>query len=134
MSIETGRKVVRTQCGRWQGLPAWLVLLGFVVGGGLSAHAAVQARRLTEARAVFLGLGDVIDRAHIAVGTQFNRDRYLNKVTLVLTLVEQRTSGVQIVLGEFVELLGDTLLVTSTNGPDGRWLVEMAVGPTTSIQ
>src|SRR5262245_30034758 len=101
-------------------------LAGLIFGGVFPAHGE-NVKRLTEPLGVSLGLGDVIDRATIAIGDRFDSERKdFDALTLVLTLEEERTSGQLISLGEFQTLIGDTTLVT-TAGPQGRWVVQMTM-------
>ena len=84
---------------------------------------AINIKNVTEATGVFLGLENIIAFEEVAVPQQFHRRA--NKFILYLTLTENRTSGVNIFLGEQLRRLVAAALVSPDGGPNGRAVYEV---------
>jgi hypothetical protein len=84
---------------------------------------AVNIKNVTAPEAVFLGLGDIIDRELVHVRAKYvtRPDPYI----LVLSLEELRTGGEVIFLGEQAIPMA-ALNVIAEDGGDGRAVVEVA--------
>ena len=92
---------------------------------------AINIKNVTEAMGVFLGLGSIIAFEEVAVPQHFHRRA--NKFILYLNLTENRTSGVDIFLGEQWRRLVGTTLVSPDGGPNGRAVYE-AVWSTSPLE
>ncbi len=79
---------------------------------------AINTKHVTEAIGVFLGLGSIIAFEEVAVPQHFHRRA--NKFILYLNLTENRTSGVDIFLGEQRRRLVALDVVSPNGGPNGR--------------
>ena len=85
---------------------------------------AINIKHVTEAMGVFLVLGNIIAFEEVAVPQRFHRRA--NKFILYLNLTENRTSGVDICLGEQRRRLVGATLVSPDGGPNGRAVYEVA--------
>ncbi len=83
---------------------------------------AINFKNVMEATGVFLGLRNIIASEEVAVPQRFHRRA--NKFILYLNLTENRTSGVDIFLGEQWRRLVGTALVSPDGGPNGRAVYE----------
>ncbi len=83
---------------------------------------AINIKNVMEAMGVYLGLGDIIAFEEVAVPQRFHRRA--NKFILYLTLTENQTSGVDILLGEQRRRLAGSTLVSPDGGPNGRAVYE----------
>ncbi len=92
---------------------------------------AINIKNVTEAMGVFPGLGGIIASEEVVVPQRFHRRA--SKFILYLHLTENRTSGVDIFLGEQLRRLVGTALVSPDGGPDGRAVYE-AVWSTAPIE
>lgn len=92
---------------------------------------AINIKNITEAMGVFLGRGSIIAFEEVAVPQHFHRRA--SKFILYLNLTENRTSGVDIFLGEQRRRLVGTALVSPDGGPNGRAVYE-AVWSTSQLK
>ena len=83
---------------------------------------AINIKNVTEVMGVFLGLENIIAFDEVAVPQRFHRRA--SKFILYLSLTENRTSGVDIFLGEWRRRLVATALVSPDGGPNGRAVYE----------
>ncbi len=87
-----------------------------------SGAQAINIKNVTEAMGVYLGLGSIIAFEDVAVPQRFHRRA--NKFILYLNLTENRTSGVDIFLGEQRRRLVGNTLISPDGGPNGRAVYE----------
>jgi hypothetical protein len=92
---------------------------------------AINNKNVPEPMGVFLGLGGIIAFEEVAVPQHFHRRA--GKFILYLNLTENRTSGVDIFLGEQRRRLVGTTLVSPDGGPNGR-AVYQAVWSTSPLE
>ena len=93
---------------------------------------AINIKNVTEAMGVFLGSGNIIAFEEVAVPQRFHRRA--NKFILYLNLTENRTSGVDIFLGEQWRRLLANTLVSPDGGPNGRALYKAGWSSTSSLE
>jgi len=111
------------------------IVLTLALGVPLPAR-AVNPKNEVSPEEVALGFGSGVASEYVAVPDKYTAkpDRY----ALHLTLVEQRTSGQDVFLGEQTVLLSDTTFVAE-DGPDGRdvvdvaWVTELVEGNSTVL-